>query len=123
MDIKKIRGFNAKAYKRRLKLFRIAVASNGNEYQIDFAKKLGIDFKRWNNYERGYPVPREVAFIIRNKFGMSIEYLWFGDEGNLSDDWKERLEKAEETLREREEAETTFARAKAKLESVKQRSR
>jgi hypothetical protein len=123
MDIKKIRGFNAKSYKRRLKLFRIAVAGDGSEYQIDFAKKLGIDFKRWNNYERGYPVPREVAFLLRNKFAMSVEYLWFGDEGNLSDTWKERLGAAEMTLREREEAETTFARAKAKLDSVKQRSR
>jgi len=96
----KSRGFDVEAYRRRLRIMREIISGDN---QTDFAKRLGIDFKRWSNYERGYPIPREVAFILHDKFpGMSIEWIWFGSPTSLSATYQEKILLAEKLDLERE---------------------
>jgi hypothetical protein len=112
----KIDGFDTKAYQRRLILLREIISG---ENQTDFAARLGIPMKRWSNYERGYPIPRETAFVIMNKFpGMSVEWIWFGAIGNLSEHYRKRIETAEKYLRDREAAEREVAKAQSRLADV-----
>lgn len=80
-------------YVRRVCLIREIVSGDS---QRDFAVKIGIDMKRWNNFERGFPVPRDVAFILVEKLpGMSVDWLWFGWEKNLSPEWRRKIKAAE----------------------------
>src|SRR5882672_9280313 len=89
----KSEGFDVEAYRRRLRVLREIVSGDN---QSEWARRLGIDFKRWSNYERGYPVPREVVFLLHRKFpGMSIEWIWFWLTTSLSAHYKERILTAE----------------------------
>jgi transcriptional regulator with XRE-family HTH domain len=112
----RIEGFDTNAYKLRLRLLREIVSG---ENQADFAQRLGIPFKRWNNYERGYPVPRETAFLLMKRFpGLSVEWLWFGMTGNLSNFYQEKIKVAEGFEKERVAAERAASKAAAKLKEV-----
>jgi hypothetical protein len=98
----KFKSFNIAAYRKRLRILREIVAGDS---QQDFARKIGIELKRWNNYERGYPVPREVAFIIRERLpGMCVTWLWWGDTGNVTKHWLDKIEALENADREQEKA-------------------
>lgn len=94
-------------YKDRVVLVRIAECG---ESQQEFADKIGIDMKRWNNYERGFPLPRDVAFLLWEKLDLSIEWLWFGSERSLTADWKRKLKAAQ---RDREKAVTPPTKKKS----------
>lgn len=95
-------GFDIEAYKKRLRVLRQIVSG---ENQQDFAARLGLDAKRWNNYEQGYPVPRHVAMMIMTQLdGMSIEWLWFGKVGNLSSYYLEQIRAIEALERQQEKA-------------------
>src|SRR3954471_643281 len=104
------------AYQRRLRLLREIVAGDN---QAEFADRLGIAFKRWSNYERGYPVPREVAFVIMKKLpGISVEWLWFGMEGNLSQAYLEKIRAAEKLDQEQRAAARAAVKANARLREL-----
>lgn len=112
----KIEGFDVAAYRTRLRLLREIVSG---ENQVEFSQRLGIPFKRWSNYERGYPVPRETAFLLMKKFpGISVEWLWFGMTGNLSHFYLEKIKTAEGFEKERIAAEKAATKATAKLKEV-----
>lgn len=65
----------------RLKLLRKTVSG---ESQTAFAAQLGIETKRWNNFERATPLSKEVAFLIVKKFpDVTLDWLWLGIEGGL----------------------------------------
>lgn len=68
--------WDKEAYCRRIKLMRGILGKN----QTEFAKFVGIPYKAWHHYERGYPVSRETAFILRKKIDwFSTDWLWHGD--------------------------------------------
>jgi DNA-binding XRE family transcriptional regulator len=84
--------FDKAAYRERIKLMRKAC---GNLSQTEFTLLIGIAYKTWSHYEQGYAMPKEAAFVIHERLpGMSIEWLWFGKEGNLSPEWRVRLKLA-----------------------------
>ena len=128
----KLEGFDVDEYRQRLRILREIVSGDN---QSEFAKRLGIDFKRWSNYERGYPVPREIAFLLHKKFpGISIEWIWFGTTKSLSAQYLERIELAKKlddeqqtTLAEmeaiRKKLNAAAARRKKALHPVKTRPR
>jgi transcriptional regulator with XRE-family HTH domain len=90
-------GLDVAAYRRRLKILRYVL---GDLNQNELAERLGIDFKRWNNYERGYAMPRVVSMRLMTAFpGMSVEWLWFGLEGNLSPKYRKRIQARVKLLR------------------------
>lgn len=110
------RSIDPKAYKKRLRLMR-EILVGGN--QQAFADKLGIPMKRWNNFERGHPISREVAFIIMDKFPeVSVEWLWFGMTGNLRADFKKKVEDAEAYEQEREQAHTALKKAQQRVKAI-----
>jgi transcriptional regulator with XRE-family HTH domain len=112
----KVTGFDIAAYQYRLKLLRQIISG---ENQQDFAERLGVPFKRWNNYERGYPVPRETAFALMSKFpGISIEWLWFGMTGNLSEFYLNRIRAAEQADREHAKAVKALDKAQSKVKET-----
>lgn len=109
------RFFDEQEYLRRLRLMREIVSG---ENQTAFAERLGVPFKRWANYERGYPIPRQVAWLLWDKFQVSVEWLWYGEDGNLKTSFVERLKAAEIAEREHRAAEQQMERAKARLEKA-----
>lgn len=114
--LRKINGFDTTAYVVRLRLLREIISG---ENQMDFAKRLGIPFKRWSNYERGYPVPRETAFLLIQKFpGISVEWVWFGMTGNLSQHYLDRIKAAEALEKELLSAARAAEKAQARLRAV-----
>lgn len=77
-------------YVERLQLLREIISGDS---QRDFAQKIGIDLKRWNNFERGFPVPRDVAImIVDNIPGVSVDWIWFGWPNNLSQEMQTKIE-------------------------------
>jgi hypothetical protein len=84
--------FNKAAYQRRIRLLRAVYGDN----QTKFAKRVGIPYKRWHHYERGYPIPREIAFTLHDKIpGFCPCWLWFGDEQHLSPKLRRQLRHVE----------------------------
>ena len=111
--LKGFKNFDVDAYKRRLRIMREILAGAN---QTEFAKLLGVDFKRWSNYERGYPLPREVAFLIDERFpGMSIEWLWYGRTTALS------FEKFRAKIEIAEKLDVEQAKNLAEMEKLKQK--
>lgn len=50
--------------------------------QTSFAKSLGIEKNTYNAYERGKrPLTIETAKKIRRRYGISVDWLLFGDIG------------------------------------------
>lgn len=65
----------------RLKLLRAVVSG---ENQTAFATKLGVEVRRWNNFERKAPLSKEVAILIVKKFpDVTLDWLFFGNESGL----------------------------------------
>lgn len=122
--MKKIEG-NVEAYIKRLRMLREIVCGSSDISQQEFADRLGIDMKRWNNYERGYPVPREIAFMLHKEFpGVSIEWIWFGNPNNLSDQYRKKVEAIEAADRDLRQATRVAnkARAREKVASDKRKA-
>jgi DNA-binding XRE family transcriptional regulator len=68
----------------RLKALRIAL---GYKHQNAFAAELGIEKNTYNPFENGKrPLTFEVACRIRRRFGISVDWLFFGDMGQVSND-------------------------------------
>ena len=116
-----VRGFVLEDYQRRLRILRQIISG---ENQQDFAERLGIDMKRWNNYERGYPVPREIAFLLMDKFpGISVEWIWFGMTGNLSQHYAKLIAEIDQADREHAKAERDLVRAQERVKVAKKKKK
>ena len=63
--------------------------------QTKFAAMIGLEVKRWNNFERGKPLSKEVAFILVRKIpGLTTDWLWLGNESGLPLKLQRELEEA-----------------------------
>ena len=74
------RNESADAISERLELLRIAL---GYHTESAFVRALGNDVSqaRWNNYINGVAtVPRGIAQILCNKFGVTLDWIYRGDE-------------------------------------------
>src|SRR5258705_11069204 len=61
--------------------------------QRTFARWLGISISRWNNFEKGFPISRDIATLLVSRIeGLSVDWLWFGLTGNMSKPLLRRLE-------------------------------
>ncbi len=66
----------------RLKALRFMIAG---ENQTSFAARIGIEVKRWNNFERGSPLSKEIAFLLVQKIpGLTLDWLFLGREDGLT---------------------------------------
>jgi len=67
---------------RRLRLLREV---KGYKTASHFAREMGIEYKRWNNFENGYPLSKEAAFILVKRIpGLTLDWLFFGRLDGLS---------------------------------------
>jgi hypothetical protein len=65
------------------------------ENQTAFAARLDIEVRRWNNFERGSPLSKEVAFLIVKKFpDITLDWLWLGNPNGLTVKRQRELEQA-----------------------------
>lgn len=82
---------------KRLRLLRWAyTGDNAAAFAKQFAK---IEPTRWNNFERGYPLSKPVAFtLVRNIPGLSLDWLWHGERRGLTVDLLTRLDEMEAIL-------------------------
>ncbi len=66
----------------RLKALRYMIAGDN---QTTFAAQMGIEVKRWNNFERGSPLSKEIAFLLVQKIpGLTLDWLFLGREDGLT---------------------------------------
>ncbi len=66
----------------RLKALRFMIARDN---QTTFAAQMGIEVKRWNNFERGSPLSKEIAFLLVQKIpGLTLDWLFLGREDGLT---------------------------------------
>lgn len=76
---------------RRLRILRIAE----EPVQSRFCSGLGISPSRWNNFEAGTPLSKEVAFqLVRKVPGLTLDWLWLGIESGLTVELRRRLNAA-----------------------------
>lgn len=69
--------------------------------QDAFADKIGVEKKRLNNVLVGYPLSIDVAVKIKRSIpGVSMDWLYDGDEDALPVSLRDRLRVAERTVRE-----------------------
>lgn len=69
------------AVARRLITLRHYVAGNN---QTKFATEMGIEVKRWNNFERASPLSRDIALLLCSKIpGLTLDWLYRGVEDGL----------------------------------------
>lgn len=65
----------------RMKAVRYLIAGDN---QTIFAKKIGLEVKRWNNFERGSPLSKEIALLLVQKIpGLTTDWLFLGREDGL----------------------------------------
>lgn len=65
----------------------VAVREHFEESQVDFAEKLNMAKNTLNGYETAKrPLTIEAARRIRDRFGISVDWLLFGDIGQPSHD-------------------------------------
>ena len=113
-------GYNIADYVNRLRLMREIEGAT----QQEFADRLEMDMRRWNNYERGFPMPRDVVFSIMNTIkGPTPDWLWFGYMGNLTPEYRAKVERMQTLMVEQLEAEKQLeaAQSRVKLLTAKRR--
>lgn len=73
------------------RLIRLREALN-YDTSTAFANFLGIMPNRYNNFENGMAMSRDVVFIMVQKVpGLSVDWLWFGKPDGLSVSLAQRL--------------------------------
>ena len=64
-----------------------------------FARRVGIEYKRWNNYENGAPFNRDVAIhLVKAVPGLTLDWLFLGREDFLTIKLQRDLEEAGKAL-------------------------
>lgn len=72
---------SAQAIAYRLRITREALGFN----QLRFAKEIGVDKNTYNPWEQGEDrtIPRDKAQRIKDRFGVSLDWIYDGDPANL----------------------------------------
>jgi transcriptional regulator with XRE-family HTH domain len=77
---------------RRLRVLRKAVAGNITE----LGNQTGITRSAWSNYENAISrIGVDAAMKVCDQYGVTLDWIYRGDSGALSDDLKKRLQELE----------------------------
>jgi hypothetical protein len=69
------------AVAKRLQALRYHLAGDS---QTAFALRYNIEVKRWNNFERGFSLSKEIALHLCQRIpGLTLDWLYRGVEGGL----------------------------------------
>ena len=87
------------AIARRLRILRHHIAGGDHGSRARFAVQIGIEYKRWNNFERGYPMPRDMAIhLVRAIHGLTLDWIYLGRQDGMSLRLQRELEEAGKAL-------------------------
>ncbi|MGJ4928124.1 hypothetical protein ACQR1I_16665 [Bradyrhizobium sp. HKCCYLS2038] len=82
----------------RLRMLRMLISGTS---QPAFAARLGIETRRWNNFERGLPLSKEVAIRIVKTFpDITLDWLFLGRTDSLTLKRQRELEELSSQLPE-----------------------
>ena len=80
---------------RRLRILRHHVAGSGHGSQMTFASRMGIEHRRWNNFERAFPMPRDMAIhLVKAIHGLTLDWIYLGRKDGLPMRLQRELEEA-----------------------------
>lgn len=83
----------------------VALREQLKQDQKTFANSLGIEKNTYNAYERGKrPLTIETAKKIRRKYGISVDWLLFGDLGQPNREFIMQIEAERTPVADREPA-------------------
>jgi len=83
------------AIARRLRILRHHVAGSGHGSRAAFAAQTGIEYKRWNNFEREFPMPRDMAIhLVKAIHGLTLDWIYLGRQDGLPIRLQRELEDA-----------------------------
>lgn len=72
----------------RLRTLRVLKGLSGPK----FAEWIGVEYPRWNNWERGFPLPAPIALLLCRRFpGLTLDWLYRGRLEGLTLDLADRL--------------------------------
>jgi hypothetical protein len=84
--------FDNAAIAARLRLLRRMIGGEGRGSQARFIRYLGIAGPRWNNFESGYPLSKEIAgMLVLAIPGVTMDWIYFGRDDKLSLDVSRKL--------------------------------
>jgi len=84
---------------RRLRMLRHMISGSEQGSQLRFANRVGIEYRRWNNFERGHPLPRDMAVhLIRAIPGITLDWLYLGRDDSLTVKLQRELREAGNAL-------------------------
>lgn len=79
----------------RLRILRHHVSGSEQGAQMRFATHVGIEYRRWNNFERNFPLPRDMAVhLIKAIHGLTLDWIYLGREDGLSTKLQRELTEA-----------------------------
>jgi transcriptional regulator with XRE-family HTH domain len=62
------------------------------ERASDFADRLGVSVQRWNNFENGFPLSKEIAIqLVQTIPGLTLDWLFLGRTEGLTINLARRL--------------------------------
>jgi hypothetical protein len=83
------------AIARRLRALRHHVSGSGHGSRADFAARTKIEYKRWNNYERGFPIRRDAAIhLVKTIHGLTLDWIYLGRQDGMPARLQRELEDA-----------------------------
>ena len=84
MDKSDLDNLDNAALAKRLRVLRNFVAGGAHGSRAAFAARIGIEYKRWNNFERGFPIPRDMAIhLVQAIHGLTLDWIYLGREDGL----------------------------------------
>lgn len=73
------------AVAKRLRAIRWLYGGGDSSTQQAFATKIGVEYKNWNNWENGYPFPRDAALALVKRFpSLSLDWIWLGKTNGMT---------------------------------------
>jgi hypothetical protein len=83
----------------RLRARRHHVAGSGHGAQARFAAQIGVEYRRWNNYECGHNLSRDMAMqLVKTFHGLTLDWIYMGREDGLSTRLHRDLREAERAI-------------------------
>lgn len=83
----------------RLRVLRHYIAGSDHGSQLRFAVQIGVEYRRWNNYEHGHNLSRDMAMqLVKTFHGLTLDWIYMGREDGLSTRLHRELREAEKAI-------------------------
>src|SRR5262249_801563 len=77
MRVRKMSGGRNNPVAKRLRHLRAVFSGDDNGARL--ARRVGMSYPRWNNFENGFPLSLEAAhLLVKAVPGLTLDYLFYG---------------------------------------------